>query len=295
MDPVRALERLGGFAGRAKLLELTSRRRLRKAVADGRVLRLARGRYGHPGVALSRRSAAALSGVVALRSAAQHYEWELKEQPAEPEVAIGTKRKIAPDRRQGIRVLWVDLPPSDVVDSVTTPIRTLVDCARRLPFDEALAVADSALRSGNVTRSDLERVEVRGAGAERVRRVLSRADGRSANPFESVLRALCVEAGLVVVPQAPVELPGGTVHPDLVSASARVVLEADSWTFHASRKAHRADCARYNALTLARWRVLRFTWEQVMHQQGYVRWVLRELVGGPERQEEVEAGGLRSA
>ena len=251
MDPVRALERLGGFAASAKLLKLTSRRRLRKAVAEGRVVRLARGRYGVPGVAASRSAAVAISGVVALRSAAQHYQWELKVQPPEPEVAVGTKRKLSADRREGVRVLWVDLPPTDIVDGVTTPLRTVIDCARRLPFDEALAVADSALRSGKVTRTELDGVEVRGAGAERVRRVLARADGRSANPFESVLRALCIEAGLDVVPQVPIELPTGTVHPDLVAASARVVLEADSWTFHASRKAHRADCARYNALTLA--------------------------------------------
>jgi very-short-patch-repair endonuclease len=295
MDPVPALERLGGFAGRATLLELTSRRRLRRAVAAGHVLRLAHGRYGLPGATVARCTASALSGVVALRSAAQHYEWELKWQPPEPEVAVGAKRKISEDRRHGIRVLWVDLPPSDVVDGVTTPLRTVVDCARRLPFDEGLAVADSALRSGRVTRAELDQVTVRGAGAERVRRVLAHADGRSANPFESVLRALCVEAGLDVVPQEPVELRTGTVHPDLVASSARVVLEADSWTFHASRKAHRADCARYNALTLAWWRVLRFTWEQVMHQPSYVRWVLHQLVDGPDRQEEVAARRLRSA
>ena len=71
-----------------------------------------------------------------------------------------------------------------------------------------------------VTKAELDRVVVRGAGAERVRRVLTHADGRSANPFESVLRALCIEAGLQVVPQAPIELPTGTVHPDLVSSSA---------------------------------------------------------------------------
>jgi predicted transcriptional regulator of viral defense system len=156
MDPVRALERLGGFAGRAKLLKLTSRSRLRKAVAEGRVVRLARGRYGVAGAAASRSAAVAISGVVALRSAAQHYRWELKVQPPEPEVAVGTKRKLSAERRKGTRVLWVDLSPTDIVDGVTTPLRTVIDCARRLPFDEALAVADSALRSGKVTRTELD-------------------------------------------------------------------------------------------------------------------------------------------
>jgi hypothetical protein len=45
----------------------------------------------------------------------------------------------------------------EIVAGVTGPLRTVVDCARVLPFDSALAVADSALRSGNVRRADLTR------------------------------------------------------------------------------------------------------------------------------------------
>jgi hypothetical protein len=152
---------------------------------------------------------------------------------------------------QGVRVVWTDLTPDDVHARATGPLRTVVDCARRLPFDEALAVVDSALRAGDVTRDELAALRVRGAGAAAVRRVLEAADGRAANPFESVLRALCLEEGLDVEPQAPLALIGGTVHPDLVCRSRRLVLEADSWTFHATRSAHRRDCARYNALVLA--------------------------------------------
>ena len=153
-------------------------------------------------------------------------------------------------------------------------MRTVNDCARILPFDEALAIADSALRSGLVTQGDLDAIDVRGAGSGAVRRVLRRADARAANPFESVLRALCIEVGLVVEPQAAVDLGTGTIHPDLVCHALRTVFEADSWSFHTSRKAHRHDCARYNLLVIHDWRVLRFTWEQVMHDQAYVRWVL---------------------
>ena len=63
-----------------------------------------------------------------------------------------------------------------------------------------------------------------------------------------------------------------------------------SSTARGSRKAHRRDCARYNLLVLRGWRVLRFTWEQVMHDQAYVRWVLTELtrsVGRPQVTEPV--------
>ncbi|MCD6640496.1 MAG: endonuclease domain-containing protein [Nocardioides sp.] len=78
-------------------------------------------------------------------------------------------------------------------------------------------------------------------------------------------------------PQAEVDLGTGRVHPDLVARTGRLAIEADSWSFHVGRKAHRRDCVRYNLLVLRGWRVLRFTWEQVMHEQAYVRWALGQL------------------
>jgi very-short-patch-repair endonuclease len=285
MDPVVALERLGGHASARQLLRLTTRRRLRKAVDRGRLLRPSRGHYVVPTAAAARVAGAQLTAVVCLRSAAAHYGWELKVQPALPELMVRRGRKLTSEQRAGVTVRWANLAEDQVRDGVTTPLRTVLDCVRALPFDEALAIADSALRSGLVTREDLDGLDVRGAGAAAVRQVLAHADGRAANPFESVLRALCIEAGLAVEPQALVDLGTGTVRPDLVCHVLRLVVEADSWTFHASRKAHRRDCARYNLLVIRGWRVLRFTWEQVMHDQAYVRWVLSELlrpVGRPE-------------
>ena len=285
MDPVAALERLGGAASSRQLLRLTTRRRLRRALARGRVERPARGRYVLPTAADAQRAAAGLTAVVCLRSAAAHHGWKLKIQPPQPELMVRRGRKLAPQQRAGVAIHWANLAEDQVRDGVTTPLRTVLDCSRILPFDEALAIADSALRSGLVTREELDDLDVRGAGAAAVRRVLRHADGRAANPFESVLRALCIEAGLSVEPQATLHLGTGQVQPDLVCHLLLLVIEADSWTFHASRKAHRRDCARYNLLVVRGWRVLRFTWEQVMHDQAYVTWVLAELtrsVGRPE-------------
>lgn len=285
MHPVAALERLGGVASAHELLRLTTRRRLRRAVASGHVERPSRGRYVLPSASEARQVAVRLTAVVCLRSAAAHLGWELKTQPDRPEVMVRRGRTLTPDQRAEAAVHWANLAPDQVEDGITTPLRTVIDCARRLPFDEALAIADSALRSGLVTREDLDAIDVRGAGAAAVRQVLAHADERAANPFESVLRALCIEAGLRIEPQREVDLGTGTVRPDLVCVELRLAIEADSWTFHATRKAHRRDCARYNLLVIRDWRVLRFTWEQVMHDQAYVRWVLAELtrpVGRPE-------------
>ncbi len=48
------------------------------------------------------------------------------------------------------------LPRSDIDGWATSKVRTVLDCATELPFDEALAVADSALRHGDVTREELD-------------------------------------------------------------------------------------------------------------------------------------------
>jgi very-short-patch-repair endonuclease len=277
VDAGTALLRLGGTADTVTLLQYTSRRSLHRGVRRGDLVALGRGRFAVPTATEAERAAGTLHGVICLRSAAAWHGWALKTQPPEPEVAVPRNRKVVDERREGVRLVWTDLAPDDVALGVTSALRTVVDCARRLPFDEALAIADSALRSGALDREELRSIQVRGAGAAAVRRVMLHADGNAANPFESVLRAQCLEAGLVVTPQAAVDLGTGVVHPDLVCDEARAVFEADSWTHHATRSAHRRDCARYNLLVLRGWRVFRFTWEQVMLEPSYVAWVLGQV------------------
>lgn len=294
MGPVDALQRFGGMASQGQLLRLTSRRRLRAAARRGDVVKVSRRRYVLPTAADAQRAAAELTGTVCLRSAAAHHGWAMKEQPPRPEVAISPRRHVDASRRTSVRVLWMPVAADDLASGVTGPLKTVIDCARHLPFDEALAIADSALRAGDVTRAELDAVRVLGAGAAAVRRALRHADGRAANPFESVLRALCIDAGLEVEPQSAIDLGTGTVHPDLVAVERRAVLEADSWTFHATRAAHARDCARYNLLVIHGWAVYRFTWEQVMLDQAYVRWVLAQVVR-PVEQDEVADRLRRSA
>jgi very-short-patch-repair endonuclease len=165
---------------------------------------------------------------------------------------------------------------------------TLEQCLRTLPFDEALAVADSALREGAAPEvlQVLAR-DVRGPGAPRVRAVLATATGLAANPFESVLRALTLEVpGLRVRPQVQI----GGFRPDLVDEDLRIVLEADSFAWHGSRAALRRDAQRYNELVIQGWLVLRFAWEDVMHRPELVRETLARAVLCAQRRSEV--GGV---
>ncbi|MGH3587829.1 MAG: hypothetical protein ACRDQ0_16055, partial [Pseudonocardia sp.] len=251
----RVLERLGGVAGAATLRRHTSRGRLRVALARGTVVRDARGRYSLPGADEARRAANRLSGVLCCDSAARHLGWELKQQPERPWVAVPRKRHVEGNRRGDARLWYVDLSPDDLQGLATAPGRTVMDCASRMPFDEALAIADSALRHGDVTKPQLldlaERVPSRYRA--RCRRVAREADGRAANPFESVLRAIALEVdGLDVEPQVWLD---GVGRPDLVDLRRRLVIEADSFEWHGKRRALKRDCERYNAFICRGWLV----------------------------------------
>jgi very-short-patch-repair endonuclease len=118
--------------------------------------------------------------------------------------------------------------------------------------------------------------------------VASQASPLAANPFESMLRAIAIEAGLSARPQVGISLgEDAVVHPDVVDSGRRIVLEADSWEFHAGRDAHARDCRRYTLLVVHGWTVLRFTWRQVMHDPDFVRWCLVSLVEGAPREANV--------
>ena len=280
MDAVEALTRLGGIADAWTIGTLVSRRRLRTAVAGGHVVRLARGAYALPTTEAGR-AAARLHGARSHLSAAAHCGWEVKWPEARPHVTVPRGRNVAQRRRVGVSLHWRPLSPDEIRDGVTTPLRTVLDCARDLPRDEALAVADSALRHGGVTPERLRAAAagLTGRNAAGVRWVATYADGRAEKPFESVLRCLAIEEGLDVVPQHAVVAGGLVLHPDLVDVRRRLVLEADSWTWHADRDTPDRDCWRYNALVLVGWTVLRFTWDQVMHRPAGVRTALRTAAG----------------
>ncbi len=121
----------------------------------------------------------------------------------------------------------------------------------------------------------------RGHGRQRVLRVIEAADGRADNPFESVLRAIGLDVpGLRLVPQVEIRIPGRwLMRPDLVDERLRIVVEADSFEHHGSRKALVLDCAGYDNLAADGWTVLRFAWEHVMHRPAWVRSTIMAVTG----------------
>lgn len=279
---VDQLTRLGGVATRRDLLTVATARELAATLQAGLVQRPQRGRYVLPLADEARRVAHELTAVVSLRSAALAHGWKVQTTPDRPEVTVARNRKVTPAMRRRAHIRHSALAAHDVENGVTVPLRTVVDCARSLPLGEALSVADSALRSRMVTAAQLRQAEaaVWGAGRARVLRVLRNASAKAANPFESALRAIGLEVpGLDLQPQVGIHIAGVRVAPDLVDVSLSLVVEADSHEFHTQRDQLTSDCWRYDELVLGGWRVFRFTWDQVMFQQAWVRSVLERAVG----------------
>ena len=297
MDVSYLLRDLGGIARRSALLRVVDRAQLERALAGGLVVRDGRGLYALPGADEVRRVAARLGGVLCLTSAALQHGWAVKTAPDRPHVLVSRGRKLPPGARALAHVHVGDPAACRVRDGVTDPALTLEHCLRQLPYDEALAVADSALRAGAGRQLLDELAErARGPGSPQIRRVCENADARADNPFESALRAVAHDVpGLHVVPQTVITDGTFTVRPDLVDQQLLVVLEADSFAWHGKRSALAADARRYNELVIRGWIVLRFSYEDVMFHADEVRRVLLAVVALAELLREVGSGGRRAA
>lgn len=222
MSVTESLERLGGVATRGSLIAASDRVRVDRAIEAGDIVVLARGRYALPEVDASRAAAHRLSAAVSWRSAAQLHGWELLQTPDRPDVTVPMNRKLTAKQRAGVAIHRGILHDSEIDEGVTTRSRTLADCLRNLPFSEALAVADSALRHGFSPRllTGLA-TGARGPGSAQMRRVAVLASKDKANPFESGLHAIAAEVpGLDVRPQVPIYEPGFLGRPDFRGRAA---------------------------------------------------------------------------
>jgi very-short-patch-repair endonuclease len=274
---------LGGITGRKPLLGLVTRGAIEGAVATGQVVRVARGRYALPTDDVARSLAHELTGTAVLVTAAAHWGWARMWEPRKPQICVPRGRNVDAVRRDGVELKWRTIPEADVVDSwVTSRERTLVDCATFLPFNQALAISDSALRDRKVARSELmaRATTLPRLHRSRVEHVLTRATPLAANPFESALRAIAMEVpGLDVQCQVRIDDERGWVgRVDLADRALRIVMEADSMEYHGEREAMDKDVERYTRLTCDGWLVLRFTWYHVMTRPDWVAAMLAKAV-----------------
>lgn len=270
------LNEFGGAASYAELRAVHSRREIERAVDEGKIVRVARGRFVQRVSKDALLAAQRRHATVAVESAAQMHGWPIGAPSKFHWISVPRGRKLTQKQKLGVYVIR-----TAATGIVTQPLQTVLDSARHLRFPDALAIADSALRAGDVGIVELLAAArgARGPGATRIRRVAEDASLLAASPLESVLRGVAIELGMNVVPQMSIELPGFTVHPDLVDPELRIIIEGDTWFHHASTpdKFNR-DVQRYTMLVAEDWLVLRFIWQHAMLERDFVERIIGQAI-----------------
>jgi very-short-patch-repair endonuclease len=163
--------------------------------------------------------------------------------------------------RPGCRVRRRDLTPVDVVEhnglSVTTLALTVIEASVRRGGGPKLM--DTALqRHTNVRALWTAHLRNKGRyGSPAARRLLQAADGGARSQAERLFAQLLRQAGITGW-KANQRVAGYEV--DFVFAAAKVAIEIDGLAFHSDPDDFQRDRVKQNALALAGWQVLRFTW-----------------------------------
>jgi very-short-patch-repair endonuclease len=213
-----------------------------------------------PGAVLSHFSAAALFGFL---------EWDDRH----PEVTVpGSGTRVHP----GIRVHRSRaLAREDVVRHesipVTSPARTLLDLASSMP--------DRGLRRAVRQAQSLRRVSIRELvelldrfgprrGSKKLARVIATGPAPTRSDLEDIVLDLMLSGG-ITHPEVnrPLVLDGHRVVPDFRWPAQRLVVEADSATWHDNKLAREDDAERQALLEAHGERVIRVTWRQAVTQR----------------------------
>jgi very-short-patch-repair endonuclease len=252
---------------------------LKTRIARGSLLRLHRGVYavGHerlqregrwlaavlavgPGAALSHRDAAGLHDL----------------RPANHERADVTTPRRGRGNQERIEVHHATLDPLDVTViraiPVTTVARTLVDLAGVVPKDH-LAKALSRAELNRVIdvraiEAALERIRGRsGPGHANLRAALAHQADHGPTLTRSELEdrfAALLTAHNLPPPQMNHHIEGFEV--DAVWPERRLAVELDGYAHHRDKQAFQRDRGKGNALTRAGWRLLRYTYDDVVRR-----------------------------
>jgi hypothetical protein len=265
--------------------------RIVRAVRRGELVRRGRGVYALPETQLEpnlHAVAKAHRGAVSHDTAAMWWGMELAHTPDRRHLTVPRNRGRLRDAISAWRLHRAGLTSADQVMRhglcVTTPLRTVLDCARLLPLAHAVVIADSAVRKRLVRWSELQAVVETlppGPGRRKVQRVVSAVDPKCGSVLESLLRVLLWENGLLppesqyVFVDAAQRFVG---YLDFAWPALRLAVEAEGFEFHSQRAEHRRDCQRHNALAGRGWWLLRFTWEDVVLRPDEVIATVRETL-----------------
>ena len=194
-----------------------------------------------------------------------------------------TRARHRADRRIHVAAVPVTQVQRRAGVALTSPGRTWLDLAARVPPGALLALTDQLL-ARRYPRTAFDGVLASAAGVRgkrTARAVLAIAHPLAGSPMESVLRWLLHEAGLPapVLQHVVTDVDGqflGQV--DLAWPDQRVLVEFDG-NVHRQRRVFVDDLRRQNGLVLADWRVLRFTSADVLGRPAHVVATIRSALG----------------
>jgi hypothetical protein len=167
---------------------------------------------------------------------------------------------------------------------VTTVARTLFDLAERSQHHELKSAWDEASRLGLLRVSEVAAVHERGRGRRARRRIKPFLDAEqryvedTASPLEGRFAAFVLAHGLPQ-PQTNVMVDGDKV--DALWPAARLIVELDSWEFHAHREAFETDRDRDTDHLVAGYRTIRVTHRRLSAEPDRLAAQIRALLGAP--------------
>jgi very-short-patch-repair endonuclease len=177
----------------------------------------------------------------------------------------------------------------DAALPVTTPSRSLIDAAPRLTSTQLEAALDAACRTGLISApylcwrvDELRRQGRRGIGKIAELVPADAPSGREESWLERRFTRLLRDAGLPPPRcQRRLRHSGGSARVDFVYDEAKLVIETDGHATHATRRRRQADAERDARLVAEGWRVVRFTYEDIVERPAYVVATVRSLLGLP--------------
>ena len=180
--------------------------------------------------------------------------------PQTVEVTVSRGRRRV--HRPGTRLRRRDLAPADLVERrglrVTATHLTVVEAASRQGGGAPLL--DHALQRHLAELPQLWRAHLRNKGrhgSPRARRLLQAAEDGTRSEAERLLSRLLRAAGITGW-QANRRIGGYEV--DVVFRAAKVAIEVDGFAFHTDSDTFQRDRTKQNAIALAGYQLLRFTW-----------------------------------
>ena len=248
------------------------RRHVRRLVVAGRLHELHRGVYALGHRAISRRAQflaavwwVGADAVLSHDSAVAFYGWVIEDPEQWPPIHVSTTRQRVRSSTAVIVHRTRHLDHRDAIDfgllPVTDRVRTLIDHADGVGYEELRAVADQL---PSLPKRRL--IEARGrmpnrAGAERTHRLIHSEDAHPRSAMERRFVRYCNALGVPHPDRRNVRVHGIAV--DCWYAGPRLVVELDSRAHHTRRRQFEADRLRDRALKRQGIDTLRLTWHDL--------------------------------